>query len=226
MIIHVNGIKLYYEKAGQGPPLILLHGNGESSKIFRRAMKQFSASHTVYAIDSRGHGRSGGRGKSARVKELHYADMAGDVAAFIAALGLEKPCLYGFSDGGIVGLLLAIGHPGLLSRLVVGGASLNPNSTSDGWLRFFRMAYKLTRGAKWKLMLEEPDFTEEQLARIEVPTLVLAGERDMIIEAHTRVIAGAIPGAELRILPGENHMSYVINSPKLYEVTAPFFAAE
>jgi len=216
MTIHVNGIDLYYEQTGQGPPLILLHGNGESHRIFRRATQQFAARYTVYTIDSRGHG------KSARVKELHYADMAGDVAAFIAALGLEQPMLYGFSDGGIVGLLLAIGHPGLLSRLVISGASLNPDSTSAGWLRFFKMAYRLTRGAKWKLMLEEPDFTEAQLARVNVPTLVLAGERDMIAEAHTRVIAGAIPGARLRILPGENHMSYVINSPKLYDIVAPF----
>jgi pimeloyl-ACP methyl ester carboxylesterase len=217
MTIHVNNIDLYYEKAGQGPPLLLLHGNGESHAIFRRAVKQFAARFTVYAIDSRGHGRS------TRVKALHYADMAEDVADFIAALGLEAPYLYGFSDGGIVGLLLAIGHPGLLAKLAISGASLNPGSTSDGWLRFFRLAYRLTRGAKWKLMLEEPDFTQAQLARIDVPTLVLAGERDMIREEHTRAIAGAIPGARLRILPGENHMSYVIHSPKLYGVLAPFF---
>ncbi|MCL1951586.1 MAG: alpha/beta hydrolase [Oscillospiraceae bacterium] len=217
MTIHVNSIDLYYEKAGQGPPLLLLHGNGESHAIFRRAVRQLAERYTVYALDSRGHGRS------TRVKELHYADMAEDVAQFIAALGLERPILYGFSDGGIVGLLLAIGHPGLLSKLAVSGPSLNPDSTSSGWLRFFRLMYRLTRGAHWKLMLDEPDFTSEQLARIDVPTLVLAGERDMIAEAHTRAIAGAIPGARLRILPGENHMSYVIHSPKLYGVLAPFF---
>jgi len=217
MTVHVNNIDIYYEKAGQGPPLLLLHGNGESHKIFHGAMGRLAEKFTVYAIDSRGHG------KSSRVKGLHYADMAEDMARFIEALELERPRLYGFSDGGIIGLLAAINYPGLLSRLAVSGASLNPNSTSGGWLRFFRAMYWLTRGAKWKLMLEEPDFTEEQLARVDVPTLVLAGGRDMILEEHTRVIAGAVPGARLRILPGENHMSYVFNGEKLCDIIMPFF---
>ncbi|MDR2686194.1 MAG: alpha/beta hydrolase [Oscillospiraceae bacterium] len=217
MTIHVNGVALYYEKAGAGPPLLLLHGNGESHRIFHGAVARLAEKFTVYAVDSRGHG------KSARVRELHYADMAEDIARFIAALGLERPMLYGFSDGGIVGLQLAAERPGLLSRLAVSGASLNPNSTSRGWLRFFRAAYALTRGARWKLMLEEPDFTAERLARIDAPTLVLAGERDMILEAHTRAIAGAVPGARLRILPGENHMSYVFDGEKLCREILPFF---
>jgi len=223
MMIHVNGIDLYYEQAGQGPPLILLHGNGESSKIFRRAMAQFAASHTVYAIDSRGHGRSGGRGKSARVKELHYADMAGDVAAFTAALGLEKPCLYGFSDGGIIGLLVAIEHPELLSKLAVSGANITPDGVKAGWQRAVRLGYFVTRNSKYKLMRDEPNITAQELGCIETPTLVLAGEKDLIREAHTRKIAAAIPGALLRILPGESHGSYVINSPKLYGELMPFF---
>ena len=217
MTIHVNNIDIFYEKAGQGPPLLLLHGNGETHKIFRGAVRRLAEKFTVYAIDSRGHGRSG------RVKELHYADMAEDIAEFIEALGLEHPMLYGFSDGGIIGLQLAIVRPGLLSRMAISGASLNPHSTSDAWLRFFRAMYMLTRGAKWKLMLDEPDFTQEQLARVDTPTLVLAGEKDMIIEAHTRVIAGAIPDVRLRILPGENHMSYVLDGAKLCGSIMPFF---
>jgi len=217
MVIHVNGIDLYYEQAGSGPPLILLHGNGESHKIFCRAVEQFSAGYTVYAIDSRGHGKSG------RVKALHYADMADDVAAFVAALGLEAPMLYGFSDGGIVGLLLAINHPGLLSRMAISGANATPDGAKSGWVRALRVGYFVTRGDKYRLMLFEPDITEEQLGRIDIPTLVLAGEKDVIRDEHTRAIAAAIPGARLRILPGEGHGSYVINSPKLYGVLAPFF---
>jgi len=217
MTIHVNNIDLYYEKAGSGPPLILLHGNGESHKIFRKAMEQFAAHYTVYAIDSRSHG------KSTRVKELHYTDMADDVAAFIAALGLEKPMLYGFSDGGIIGLLLAIEHPGLLSRLAISGANVTPDGARPGWVRAGRVAYFVTRGSKFKLMAFEPDITQEQLSRIVTPTLVLAGERDIIRDDHTRMIAAAIPGAQLQILPGEGHGSYVINSSKLYDIVGPFF---
>ena len=220
MTIQVNDINLYYEKAGQGPPLLLLHGNGESRRIFRGAMERLGERFTVYAIDSRGHG------KSSRVKELHYADMAEDVARFIEALGLEKPMLYGFSDGGIIGLLLAMKYPGLLGRLAASGANMNPQSLSKGFLRFAKAMYFITRSCKWKLMLTEPDISFEALARIVTPTLVLGGGRDIVEEAHTRAIAGAIPGARLRILPGENHGSYVINSPKLYDIVAPFFGED
>jgi len=217
MKIHVNDIDIYYEKAGQGPPLLLLHGNGESRKIFRKAMARLSAQFTVYTIDSRGHG------KSSKVKELHYADMAEDMAGFIGALGLEKPMLYGFSDGGVIGLLLAAGRPGLLSRLAVSGVNLNPGSLKKFFLRYSRAMHRLTGGDRWRLMLEEPDITEEQLARIDAPALVLAGEKDIVDETHTRAVAGAIPGARLRILPGENHGSYVLNNVKLCDIIGPFF---
>jgi pimeloyl-ACP methyl ester carboxylesterase len=217
MTVHVNGIDLYCEQAGQGPPLILLHGNGESHRIFRRAMGRLAAKFTVYAIDSRGHG------KSSRVEALHYADMAEDIAQFVEALGLGKPMLYGFSDGGIIGLLLAMGRPGLLSRMAISGANLTPGDLKPGMLRLIRVMYKLTRGCNWKLMLEEPDITPAQLGRIDVPVLVLAGEKDIIDEAHTRMIAGAIPGARLQILPGESHGSYVSNGAKLCGLIIPFF---
>ncbi|MDR2753283.1 MAG: lysophospholipase [Oscillospiraceae bacterium] len=220
MIITANGVRLFFEKQGQGRPVILLHGNSENHGIFRRLARELADDYTVYALDTRGHG------KSQRVKELHYADMAADVAAFIHALRLEdeKSLLYGFSDGGIVGLLVAGAWPGLLGGLAVSGASLNPQSTTDGMLRLMRWTYRLTRSAKFKLMLEEPDITAADLAKITVPTLVLAGQNDMIKEEHTRRIAAGIAGSKLQILPGESHTSYVINSPKLAPLLRPFFA--
>ena len=216
MTIHVNGINLYYEKVGQGPPLVLLHCNSMTHAIFHTAMRQFAAHYTVYALDSRDHG------KSQRVRELHYTDMVEDVAGFVKTLDIKAPMLYGFSDGGIIGLVLAYTHPDLLSRLIVSGASLNPESTKDSMLRFDRLMYAVTRGRKWKLMLKEPRITESELSRITVPALVLAGGRDMIKEGHTRRIAGAIPGARLQILPGESHMSYIVYSRKLYRIIRPF----
>lgn len=218
MEINVNGVTLYYETAGQGPPLIMLHGNGESGRIFRKAMQRLAPRFTVYAVDSRGHG------KSTKVKPLHYTDMAEDIAQFIIALGLEKPMLYGFSDGGILGLMIAYTYPALLSRLAASGANLTPESTKPAMARFEKVMYRLTRGDNWRLMLTEPDITEEQLARIEIPVLVLAGEKDLINEAETRTIAAAIPNARLRILPGESHGSYVLNHTKLCREIEPFFA--
>lgn len=111
MKIFVNSIHLYYEKFGEGSPLILLHGNGESHQIFDRAIPILSRYFTVYALDTRGHGESD------MVREFHYSDMAEDVKCFIEALALQKPILYGFSDCGIVGLMIASKYPDLLESI-------------------------------------------------------------------------------------------------------------
>ena len=210
MYLPVNGLELFYRKTGDGPPIILLHGNGESHRIFDVLTEQLAGSFTVYAPDSRDHG------ESSRTRALSYALMTEDVARIIETLGLQKPILYGFSDGGIIGLMLASKYPGLLSRLIVSGANTNPEAMKKGWLTLFRLIYLVTRNRKFRLMLTEPHITKEELGRIGIPVLVLAGENDMIREDDTRFIGRSIPGAVLRILEGENHMSYVVNSPKLY----------
>lgn len=209
MKIFVNSIHLFYEKRGEGSPLILLHGNGESHRIFDRAIPILSRHFTVYALDTRGHGESD------PVSEFHYSDMAEDVKCFIEALALQKPILYGFSDGGIVGLLIASKYPELLSRLIVSGANTTPDGIRSGWFRLFRLAYRITRDPKIGLMLTEPNISKEDLSRIEVPAVIFAGSRDLIQEEHTRSIAEAIHSSSLFVLKGENHMSYVVHSEKI-----------
>ncbi len=216
MYIQVNGTTLYYEITGQGAPILLLHGNSESHEIFDVLIGQLSDRYTVYAIDSRGHG------KSSRVKQLNYMDMAEDIAAFIRELGLQGTALYGFSDGGIIGLLIAIRYPELLSRLIISGANLWPKGVKKGYLILIRIIYQITRSRKLKMILTQPDITDEQLAGITIPTLVLAGSKDMIYEAHTRHIAEQIPNSTLQILEGESHMSYVVHSEKLHGILQPF----
>ena len=209
MYITVNGIRLYYEKTGVGRPLIMVHCNSMDHKIFRRAVKALSGRFTVYCPDSRDHG------KSDRVKTLHYEDMAEDMFRFIEALGLEKPVFYGFSDGGIIGLLLASGHPDLLSALIVSGASLRPDSTKDMPLRFFKLWSHVDRSDKMRIMLREPDITDEILKRITVPTFVTAGARDVIKQPHTEHIAKTVPGAKLKIFEKTGHTGYIVNSAKI-----------
>ena len=219
MIQHVNGIDLWYEKTGDGPPILLLHGNGESHKIFKVLTDQLKDSCTVYALDSRGHGQS------VKSPALHYDLMAEDTAQFILALKLKKPLLYGFSDGGIIGLLLASKYPDLLSRMVISGANTNPDATRRGWDLLFKSMYFFSRSPKIKLMLTEPHITAVELQKIKIPVLVLAGEKDIIKEEDTRFIAENIPGATLKILKNEGHMSYVVGSPKLYYEMVTFLDA-
>ena len=209
MFLEANGIRLYYEKSGSGPALILLHGNGETHHIFDRAVESLAYHFTVYAIDTRGHG------ESSPVREFHYDDMADDIVAFITQLGLHQPALYGFSDGGIAGLLVAIRHPGLLSRLIVSGANTNPEGVKRGWFVLFRLIYALSRSPLFRLMLTEPDITAAMLQSVTVPTHITAGSRDMIRDTHTQMIRQNIPDSTLKIFEGETHSSYIANSGKI-----------
>ena len=209
MYITVNGVKLYYEKCGSGRPLILVHCNSMSHGIFNKAAKVLSDHFTVYCPDSRDHG------KSEKVKTLHYEDMAEDMFQFITELNLEKPVFYGFSDGGIIGLILASAHPDLLSQLIVSGASLNPGSTKDLPMRFFRLWSHFDRSDKMRIMMREPDITDEMLEAVRIPTFVTAGEKDVIKLSHTQHIADTIPGAQLKIFEGEGHSGYIMHSRKI-----------
>ena len=99
MYIQLNSQVLYYEKQGDGAPLLLLHGNGEDHSIFDALLPQLTARFTVYAPDSRG------CGLSSPSKEYHYTDMAADMVNLIHAIGIGRASILGFSDGGIVALL-------------------------------------------------------------------------------------------------------------------------
>lgn len=206
MYVRVSKATLYYEKKGQGPPLVLVHGNGESHEIFQEMMGLLSRYFTVYALDSRCHG------KSSRTRELSYDSMAQDIVEVIENLGLETPGFFGFSDGGILGLLLASRYPGLLSWMVVSGANASPAGLKPFWHMLFRISYLWDRDPKTAMMLREPHISRGQLENVEIPVLVTAGSRDLIRRKETEFIARSLPQGQLMILKGENHGSYIVHS--------------
>ena len=208
MYCTVGGIRLYYEVMGTGAPLIMLHGNGEDHRIFGPAAAALSRHYQVYTVDSRCHGESD------ETEELSYELMAGDLIGFIRALSLEKPIFYGFSDGGIIGLLIAIKEPELLGELIVSGANVNPDGLCPSERKLIHEA-ALSGDRLCQLMDREPDISPEELKKIAVPTVVLAGELDLILRSHTQLIADSIPGSRLEFLPGEDHSSYIAYSEKL-----------
>ena len=216
MIAQVNGIQLYYEKQGSGPPLVLLHGNGEDGRIFDRTIEVLAIRYTVYAIDSRCHG------KSSRDVPLSYDLMAADVLAFVRRLQLEKPVLCGFSDGGIVALLAAVQTPELPGAVIACGANTTPAGLKWPVRLGMALNYLVRREPRTKMMLTQPQITPEMLGRIQAPTLVLCGAHDMIRPADSRAIAAAISGARLQVLPHEGHGSYIVHSPKLAHLVEPF----
>ena len=216
MIINVNNIDIHYEVFGRGPAVILLHGNGEDYTIFEELIKKLRSNYKVYAIDSRCHG------ESTDAINISYDLMANDVIEFIKKLDLKNPSIYGYSDGGIVALLVAAREPELVSQIIVSGANITP----DG-IKFFeriaiRFLYFIKKDKVTKMMINEPNIPIKELQGIECPVHLIVGQKDMIKLKHTNLIKENIKNATLEILPGETHSSYIENSEKIYDVIKPY----
>ncbi len=216
MLCKVNGVKLYYEVSGTGKPLLMLHGNGEDHNIFDAAIPKLSPKYRVYAVDSRCHGQS------TKNVSISYTEMAADFIGFIKTLQLDSPILYGFSDGGIIGLLIALQEPELLGKLIISGANLYPEGLTCRMLGYAQR--KAATDELCALIATQPDISLLELAKIKVPTVVLAGEHDLIRREHTQLIAAFIQSAILEIIPGEDHSSYIVHSEKLYPILAKYLS--
>ena len=204
-------ISLYYAERGEGQPLVLLHGNGESHRYFAGQIDFFAASRRVIAVDTRGHGASP-RGTA----PFTIAQFALDLEEFLDGLGLEQVDLLGFSDGGNIALTFALAHPERLRRLVLNGANLDPGGVKRTIQFPIELGYRAARRAAKRdpravrnmellgLMVNHPHIEPAALRTLEVPTLVIAGTRDLIQAEHTRLIAGSLPQGELVFIRG-NH---------------------
>ena len=213
----VNGVSLFYAAEGAGKPVILLHGNGGSHNDLETTQRELAqAGYMVYALDSRG------QGANQRLDEYHYKDMATDVYEFIKMKDLDKPAVFGFSDGGIIALQLEVMYPGTLGAIVTGGANIFVEGAlipefAEGFL-----AQPSTEPLV--IMLQtEPNMTVEDMAGIGCPSLIMSGEKDLIQTDHTRLIGENIPDGRVKILPGEDHGSYICNSSKLAPLMLEFF---
>lgn len=233
--LRLNGIRLYFETYGKGPPMLLLHGNGQSISAVRHQIAFFSAQYRVVAPDNRGHGQSQlGEGR------LTYEQMAEDMNALLDELNLKQVCVLGWSDGGILGLLLAINHPDKVGKLAIMGANLNPAGAYD-WARTWvaeqdkQAAAMLARGdtsQPWPvyrqyfdLLGKQPNIEVAKLKRVSAPTLVMAGDKDVIRDEHTIEIFHALPKAHLCIFPGATHM-IPEEDPELFNRTVERFFRE
>jgi pimeloyl-ACP methyl ester carboxylesterase len=209
---NVNGIRLYYETYGQGPPLLLLHGNSVSIRSFDLQIPEFAKSYTVIAVDTRGHGKSTEDGKT-----YTYDLFADDMKAFLDHLGLDSVHVVGWSDGGNTGLIMAMKYPAKVRSLVCMGANVFIDHSVVKWwvfpvlryqqrqIRSDTSSYALNRKRLIHMLLNEPRHHFEDLGSIGCPVLVMAGRKDIIKDQHTLDIARHIPGATLMIVPHEGH---------------------
>jgi pimeloyl-ACP methyl ester carboxylesterase len=232
----VNNIKMYYEIYGKGEPLVLIHGNGESIKSMKNQIDYFSKYYKVIVADSRGHGKS----ELGNV-ELTYEQMANDWASLLTYLKIDSANIIGWSDGGIIGLLMAIHHKQKVKMLAAMGANLQPDSTAVypwaiNWVKQNRikineMIAKGDTTENWELQSqyfnlldEQPNIPLEDLHKITAPVLVLAGDKDVIKEEHTVLIYQNIPKAQLCIFPAATHMIPVVNPIKFNTTVYEFFS--
>jgi pimeloyl-ACP methyl ester carboxylesterase len=227
--IEVNDIKIYYETYGSGEPLFLLHGGGGSIANFSMQIPELSRHFKVIAVDSRAQGRT-----TDSDKEITYALMASDMAALIDKLQLGSVNVLGWSDGGNTGLELAYAYPGKVKKLVVFGTNYNhENSTvqndsikmnPDDPLLLKTKTYleeyrnnpeklspdpgKLPAIYKklYRLWDNYPNFSVDQLKTIKTPTLIVAGDHDLIAIDQTITLYNSLPNAELFIVPCATHL--------------------
>ena len=196
---------------GTGSLLILLHGNGGSSDYFKWQMDAFAETYHVYALDTRGHGRTP-RGRM----PFTIRQFADDLLGFMDKHRIGKAHLLGFSDGANIAMVFAIRHPDRVDRLILNGANLNAGGVKRSTQIPIEIGCRIARAFAGKsesakrnaemlgLMVNDPNVAPAELAGIRAKTLVIAGTRDMIREAHTRLIAEHIPDSKLVFVKG-NH---------------------
>jgi len=220
----VNDIEMYYATYGDpnNPPLILLHGGLGNADYFVNQIPAFSEDYYVITPDSRGHGRS-----TMSDQQIGYALMASDVLALLDYLNIDAVNLVGWSDGGIIGLDIAINHPERLIKLVAYGANYIPSGVNPAVETNARFGEYVEMAASDYLKLSptpdnfdafvanisnmwatEPNYTEEQMRSITVPTLILDGiEEEAIFPSHDLEMATLIPNSDLFLMGGVGHFA-------------------
>lgn len=207
-------IKNYYKEAGEGFPLILLHGNGENHEYFIHQITRFSKTHRVLALDTRGHGKTP-RGDA----PFTIAQFAEDLKVFLGEQGIEKADILGFSDGGNIAMVFAMKYPNCVRNLILNGANLDSKGVKASVQIPITIGYRITslfasKSPKARqnaellgLMVHDPNVKPEDLRKIKARTLVIAGTKDMIKRSHTELIARSIKDAELVFLEGDHFIA-------------------
>jgi pimeloyl-ACP methyl ester carboxylesterase len=226
-----DGVKLYYEVYGAGEPLLVIHGNGGSIADLSAQIAHFRKQYKIIAMDSRDQGKS-----ADTPDKITYEQMADDLAALLDHLKTGPVNVLGWSDGGIEALLLGIRHPAKVKKIAAMAANLNPSDKAvrpealgliKTMLSQVPEAAKSTPSVRRELkvtsmMLDEPNIELSALEAIKAPTLILAGDHDVIVDEHTVAIFQHIPNSQLAIFPNSTHM-VAFDDPQLFNSTVERF---
>lgn len=217
-LIETNGASIYFETYGneEHQPIILIHGNGGSIEAMTHQIDFFKDSYYVVVADNRTHGKSGG------IDSVNYDMMAKDYIGIIDQLNLNSVYVLGHSDGGIIGLLMAINYPDKIGKLVAAVPNLVSGEESIvAWELEFSRGYRALidsmimvndQSRNWKiekihmeLMKNEPNIDISELSKIKCPVLVMTSDNDIIKPRHILKIYENIPESHLFVMPGATH---------------------
>jgi len=231
---NIRGIRIYCEIYGSGRPLLMIHGNGGSIASFQENIPYFSKRYKVIVADSRSQGKSKDVNDS-----LSFEMMADDEAALLDALHIDSAYVLGWSDGGIIALLLATRHPEKVIKLASTGANLWPDSTAiipSVW-KEEKLNYDLSKEKHlttsqekndWKLFLLDwfqPNISLNNLHAIKCPSLIIGGDHDLIRIEHTVLIYQNIPRAYLWIVPNSGHATLMEHKEEFDKTVDNFFTS-
>ena len=207
-------IKHFYVEKGQGDPIILMHGNGEDCSIFNGQIDVFAQHYHVYALDTRGHGKTPRGDKPFTIRQ--FAD---DLMGFMDEHQIEKAHVLGFSDGGNIAMIFAMKYPERVDHLILNGANLTPAGVRRSIQIPIEIGYRIAKLFSGKsnsarantemlgLMVNDPNVRPEELKEIQAKTLVIAGTKDMILESETKRIAKHIPDSQLVFIEGDHFIA-------------------
>lgn len=225
----VNDITMYYEIHGSGEPLIVLHGAGDSIETMRNGIVALSENYRVIAVDSRGHGRT-----TDSDQPFSNDLFAKDITELMTLLEIDRAHILGLSDGGITGLAIAMGYPDRIEKLVIIGANFTPDGLTDLVVDFMSDGenvdnvpispvyekyapdpshWTMLVEKCWQMTLSGPNYTQEDLGKIQAPVLVMLGERDRFIRVeHTEELHRSITNSTLLIVPNAGHNVFEIDN--------------
>ncbi len=237
----VNGIKMYYQIYGQGKPLVLIHGGGSTIQTtFGRVIPMLAKHRRVIAVELQAHGRT-----SDREKDLSFEQDADDVATLMQHLKIDKADFFGFSNGGTTVVQIAIRHPEIVDKIILGSALCKrdgvpaqfwdfmaqatlanmPAALKDGYIKVAPNpdGLQIMHDKDAKRMVNFKDIPDEQIKSIKAPALIIIGDQDIIKPEHAIEMHRQIANSELAIIPGV-HGEYIeeITSLKYNSTEAEF----
>lgn len=244
--VDVGPVHTYYEVEGSGPPVVLLHGGLCTAETWGAEVPALAGRYRVYVPERRGHGRT-----PDVEGPITYEVMAADTIAFMDAVGIPGAHLVGWSDGAIVGLLVAIERPDLVAKLVMIGQNVN----FDGYSPHFRQMvdagtlfeggpppmlrdmyaavspdgpehFDVVFGKLKEVYSVAPDLDLDVLAAVAAPSLVLCGDDDIISVEHAAELVRRLPDAQLGVVTGTSHALPLEKPAVVNELVLGFLADE